>query len=179
VSSASDLGSDSEAEDRWWHFSWRQTTCLVLAAIGMGVSIYLTLTHYDRGAVPLVCSTTSLINCEKVTTSPQSVIFGIPVAVLGLPFFVSMIALNIPAAWRTSMRNVHLARLALVAVGMCFVIYLVYVELLDVGAICLWCTSVHIMTFLLFVIIVTATPSLIAQSAPMAQSEPEPGSEPV
>ena len=46
---------------------------------------------------------------------------------------------------------------------MCFVIYLIYVELFDVGAICLWCTSVHIMTFLLFVIIVTATPSLILQ----------------
>ncbi|MHB8263988.1 MAG: vitamin K epoxide reductase family protein [Acidimicrobiales bacterium] len=151
------------AGDRRWLFSWRQTACFVLAVMGTGVSIYLTLTHYDRGAVPLVCSTTSLINCEKVTTSPQSVIFGIPVAVLGLPFFLSMIALNIPAAWRTTLRSVHLARLALAAVGMCFVIYLVYVELFDVGAICLWCTSVHIMTFLLFVIITTATPSLTAQ----------------
>ncbi|MCL4434202.1 MAG: vitamin K epoxide reductase family protein [Actinobacteria bacterium] len=143
--------------------AWRQMACLVLAAIGTGVSTYLTLTHYDRGAVPLVCSTTSLINCAKVTTSPQSVIFGIPVAVLGLPFFLSMMVLSIPAAWRTPVRNIHLARLALSVVGMCFVIYLIYVELFDVGAICLWCTSVHIMTFLLFVIIVTATPSLILQ----------------
>jgi len=30
----------------------------------------------------------STFNCEKVTTSPQSEVFGIPVAILGLFFFV-------------------------------------------------------------------------------------------
>lgn len=31
-------------------------------------------------------------------------------------------------------------------------LYLVYVELFRVDAICLWCTAVHVLTFLLFVV---------------------------
>ena len=39
----------------------------------------------------LVCSDKGLMNCEEVTTSPQSMVFGIfPVAVLGLAFYVFM-----------------------------------------------------------------------------------------
>jgi uncharacterized membrane protein len=37
-----------------------------------------------------------------------------------------------------------------------FVIYLLYAELFEVGNICLYCTSVHILTFLLFVLTVFA-----------------------
>ena len=66
---------------------------------GLGVSIYLTITHFDK--VALVCSDSGAINCEKVTTSPQSYVFGIPVAMLGLAFFVPMIVLCLPAAWRS------------------------------------------------------------------------------
>jgi uncharacterized membrane protein len=35
-----------------------------------------------------------------------------------------------------------------------FVLYLVYAELIQIGAICLWCTSVHVATFLIFALIV-------------------------
>jgi uncharacterized membrane protein len=40
------------------------------------------------------------------------------------------------------------------AVGIVFVLYLIYAELFSIGAICLWCTSVHVITFALFVLIV-------------------------
>jgi uncharacterized membrane protein len=35
-------------------------------------------------------------------------------------------------------------------VGIGFVLYLVYAELFTIGSICLYCTSVHVITFLLF-----------------------------
>jgi uncharacterized membrane protein len=41
-----------------------------------------------------------------------------------------------------------------VAIG--FVIYLIYAELLVIGSICLYCTSVHVITFVLFVLIAVA-----------------------
>ena len=47
-----------------------------------------------------------------------------------------------------------LDRLASVVAGMIFVLYLVYAELIGVGRICPYCTSVHIITFLLFTLIV-------------------------
>ncbi|MBO0808979.1 MAG: hypothetical protein J2P32_11850, partial [Actinobacteria bacterium] len=40
--------------------------------------------------------------------------------------------------------------------GIGFVIYLIYVELFVVNAICLWCTSVHVITFVLFCLVVTS-----------------------
>ena len=33
--------------------------------------------------------------------------------------------------------------------------YLVYAELYEIGKICLWCTGVHILTFVIFVAVVT------------------------
>jgi uncharacterized membrane protein len=37
-------------------------------------------------------------------------------------------------------------------VGIGFVLYLLYAELFDIGSICLYCTSVHVITFVLFVL---------------------------
>jgi uncharacterized membrane protein len=135
----------------------------VLAVLGLAVSIYLTITHFDTH-VTLVCSSSGGINCEKVTTSPQSYILGIPVAVLGLVYFVSMTVLCLPALWRSTRRSVHLVRLAASALGVAMVLYLISAELFVIRAICLWCTSVHVITFTLFAIIAISTPQLLAQS---------------
>jgi uncharacterized membrane protein len=123
----------------------------VLALAGLGVSIYLTIAHFTESALA-GCSESGLVNCTKVTTSPQSYVFGIPVAVLGLAFFVFCVAIMSPWAWRASRREVHLVRIASLVVGIGFVLYLVYAELFTIGSICLYCTSVHVITFLLFVL---------------------------
>ena len=64
-------------------------------------------------------------------------------------------------AWRSTDRRVHLARLILSIVGVGMILYLVIAELFIIKAICLWCSSVHIVTFILFVIIVTASPLVL------------------
>ena len=125
-----------------------------LCVVGLGISTYLTLAHYTK-AVSLVCSTNGVVSCEAVTTSPQSVVFGIPVAVLGLAFFVPMLVLCLPFAWRTTRRFVAPMRLAGAVTGIGFVSYLLYAELFEIKKICLWCTGVHVITFLLFVLVVT------------------------
>jgi len=140
---------------------WQPIATLLLGIAGLGVSVYLTITHFDTH-VALACPRTSTFNCETVTTSAQSHIVGIPVAVLGLAYFVPMIALCLPAAWRSGDRRVHLARLALSVTGVAMVIYLIIAELFLIKAICLWCSSVHVITFILFVIIVTASPVVLA-----------------
>ena len=133
---------------------WMQLATFVLSLFGLGVSIYLTIAHFDTH-VTLACSDKGLVNCEEVTTSPTSMVFGVfPVAVLGLAFYVFMTAINSPWAWRWQLPAVRWLRLGSLVAGMCFVLYLVYAELIDIGAICLWCTSVHVVTFLLFAIIV-------------------------
>jgi uncharacterized membrane protein len=132
---------------------WLQLTTWILSLLGLGVSTYLTITHYDT-AVTLACSDKGVVNCGLVTTSPESMVFGIfPVAVLGLAFFVFMAVATSPWAWRSKYPQVAIVRLASVVVGIGFVLYLVYTELFTLDHICLWCTSVHVLTFLLFVLI--------------------------
>ena len=128
---------------------WLQLTTFVLALAGLGVSIYLTIAHFSQSAL-FACAESGVVNCTKVTTSPQSYVFGIPVAVLGLAFFVAAVALMSPWAWRSARREVHLIRLASVVIGVGFVLYLIYAELIIIGSICLYCTSVHAITFVLF-----------------------------
>jgi uncharacterized membrane protein len=131
---------------------WLQWTTWVLSLGGLGVSIYLTIAHFNT-SLTLACPATSTINCEKVTTSPQSYAFGIPVAVLGLAFYVFLAAANSPWAWRVTWPPLRWARIASIVVGIVFVLYLIYTELFTIGAICLWCTSVHVITFVLFALI--------------------------
>ena len=133
---------------------WLQIVTLVLALGGLGVSIYETWAHYN-GSHLFACNGNGSENCTAVITSPQSMVFGvIPVAILGLAFYVFVVAIMTPWAWRTQRREVHLLRLASMAVGMGFVIYLIYAELYQIGSWCLYCTIVHIITFLLFCITV-------------------------
>ncbi len=132
---------------------WRPIVTTVVAVAAVGVSIYLTLVHY--AGAPLACSSNGAINCEKVITSPQSVIFGIPVAVYGLAFWVVAVALSLPPMWRATATWIATARMAFATVGIVFVLYLIYVELFEVRAICLWCTSVHALTFVFFLLVVT------------------------
>ncbi len=138
---------------------WRAISGLVLSIFGFGVSTYLTVAHYSH--TPLVCSSTGIVNCAKVTSSAESVFLGVPVALWGLLFYVAMIAVNLPVAWRSTDRRIHALRLAMTVVGMCFVLYLVSAELLIIKNICLWCTSVHVVTFLLFVLMVTTVPQML------------------
>jgi uncharacterized membrane protein len=133
---------------------WFQLTTLVLSVAGLGVSIYLTIAHNSSSSI-LACSDKGVINCAKVTTSPESMVFGVfPVAVLGLAFYVFMVAINSPWAWRSRQPLIWWARLGGIISGIGFVLYLLYAEIVQIGSICLWCTSVHVITFLLFVLLV-------------------------
>jgi uncharacterized membrane protein len=134
---------------------WLHVCTLLLSLGGLGVSLYLTVAHYTT-SMTLACPGTGVVNCEKVTTSSQSVVFGVfPVAVLGLAFYLFMVAVNSPWAWRARWPVLRWARLASLIAGIGFVLYLIYTELFTLDAICLWCTSVHAITFLLFALTVS------------------------
>lgn len=127
-----------------------------MSLIGLGVSIYLTIVHYSS-SVSLACSSSGTINCEKVTSSPQSMLLGRPVALWGAVYFVLVTAVCLPWAWQSPSRELRLLRIALVVAGIAFALRLVYAELFEIDAICLWCTAVHIVTLALFGTVLVAT----------------------
>jgi len=135
---------------------WVRVAAPLLCLAGIGVSLYLTIAHYDAKVI-LACPATGIVNCAKVTESPQSAILGVPVALLGLLYFVAITPLHLPAAWRSESGLVRRARVGAAAAGILMVLYLIYTELFTLDALCLWCTAVHVVTFLLFVVTLVGT----------------------
>jgi uncharacterized membrane protein len=151
---------------RWWRaaLDWSgggvPFASLVVSVLGLADSVYLTIEHFSQSA-SFACPENSTINCIKVTTSAWSylpagpVSWSVPVSVAGLAFFVFMLAINSPWGWRAPWPAVHWARLISVSVGMVLVLYLIWAELFRINAICLYCTGVHALTFILFALIVS------------------------
>lgn len=134
---------------------WLEAVTFLLAIAGLGISAYETWAHFNGNHLA-GCPTggSGTFDCSAVITSPQSMVFGvIPVAVLGLAFYVAAVPLFSPWGWHLRWRPVHLLRLASIIAGMGFVVYLIFAEL-QIGSICEYCTGVHVVTFLLFCVTV-------------------------
>lgn len=117
---------------------------LVAAVAGAAVSIYLTVLHYV-GVVP-GCPVAGPINCDAVLTSPYAVIAGtsVPTSAAGIAWFALSAVLWI--------RPVGQVQLAWSGLGLLTVLYLVFLEIVRIGAICLWCSAAHLLVVFIFVV---------------------------
>ncbi|MBV9232321.1 MAG: vitamin K epoxide reductase family protein, partial [Chloroflexi bacterium] len=122
-----------------------QVSLFALSLLGAAIAIYLTAVHYEN--VPLVCSTSGLIDCSRVLSSNYSVVPGtaIPITIPGL-FWCVVSAILAFVGWRVApeQRNVRIAEFAWSLLGMLTVFYLVYVEIVRLHTICAWCTALHV-----------------------------------
>lgn len=115
----------------------------IIGVLGLLVAIYLTLYHY--AGIPLVCSEQGVINCNSVLNSSYAILFGVPIAVYGVIFFMVELAV------------IHLAGkkkdwvVLYNTLGLGFVAYLLYAEYM-LGEICIYCTAIHIITLALFIL---------------------------
>jgi uncharacterized membrane protein len=125
---------------------------VVLAILGMGVGAYLTAVHYDN--VPLACSSSGIVNCAAVLTSQYSVIPGttVPITLPGIGFFLVSLLLAAAQYRRPFDLGLRKAHFGWACLGLLTVFYLVFVELVELKVICLWCTSVHLMIVLTLII---------------------------
>jgi uncharacterized membrane protein len=116
---------------------------VVLAVLGLAVAGYLTYIHYED--VRPVCGLGG--DCEKVQTSEWSELAGIPVALLGLLAYATILAALFV---RREEALIVAALTALVGFG--FSAYLTYRELFTIDAICPWCVASAIIMTLLAVV---------------------------
>jgi uncharacterized membrane protein len=129
---------------------WLAPLSLTWCVLGLLTAAYLTYEHYT-GSTTLACPASGAVDCAKVTSSAWSTILGVPVAPLGLVFFAVMLVLCRPRLLRRQSVALDVARLGFCGIGLLMALYLLWAELFQIHAICLWCTGVHILTFLLFV----------------------------
>jgi uncharacterized membrane protein len=119
--------------------SWR-LVAFVVALPGLLASAYLSY----NAAFPqslLYCPTSGLLDCNQVTSSPYSQLFGVSVAYLGLAWFV--VVLLLLGLRRTG------PLFALWALAVAFVAYLVGAEVFLIHSVCVYCTVAHASAVLL------------------------------
>ncbi len=120
---------------------------VLLGLPGSAVAAYLTYSHWaDR---PTVCG--GIGECELVQTSKYSDIVGVPVALLGLLYFVAMALLALTRLKRVNwmpggLEWAQAVALSAALAATAFVTYLTYVELFVLEAICIWCVALAALT---------------------------------
>jgi uncharacterized membrane protein len=144
--------------------AWLPWSTMIMSLLGVADSVYLTIAHYAEKTT-LACPDTGIINCQKVTSSQYSEIFGLPLPLLGLLFFVAATVLSTPWVWRVAIRPVIWGRIGFIATGVPMVLWLIYVELFKLDAICLYCTGVHILAIALFALTAFGTELLLSRNA--------------
>ena len=120
----------------------------LLSLLGIGISSYLTYVHWADQ--PVAC--TALANCERVATSEYADIAGIPVAFLGLLVYVGL--LGAAGAWLyyngRGLTWPVMAFWGLSVAGVVYSVYLTYLELFVIDAICTWCVASAALLVVLF-----------------------------
>lgn len=136
-------------------------TILAFALAGIGIAIYLTIVHYAK--VPLVCSNGGPVDCNAVTRSVYSNVgtTGIPITFPGMAWFIvsgSLAVVSLLAAAGTIRAPDWLLNGQLVwgLFGVVFVLYLIYVEAVLLHKICEWCTGIHVLVILTFLVTLAA-----------------------
>jgi len=142
--------------------AWMDALIPGLAIVGLGVAGYLA--YVETQAVPAVCGPVG--DCNAVQASPYARLFGVlPVGVVGIIGYVAILL-----AWLWGrLRSDRLADyaplviLGMAVLGVLFSVYLTYLELFVIHAVCMWClASAVIMTLLMLL----ALPPALASFAP-------------
>jgi uncharacterized membrane protein len=119
---------------------WLELAIPILSVIGLGVSIYLTYVEFTH--VQALCGPVG--DCNAVQGSPYAKLFG--VVPIGLVGAIGYIAILFAWSWR-HFRTDGFARIAgpamfgMALFGTLFSIYLTYLELFVILAVCIWCLS--------------------------------------
>ena len=122
----------------------------LLALSGFFVALYLAL--YKLGYIgALTCSVGS---CEQVNTSKWAMFLGLPVAMWGVGFYaVTFVAALIGLQERfADSRAVALGLAALCVWGVLFSLYLTYLELFVIHAVCQWCVVSAVIVTLMCIV---------------------------
>jgi uncharacterized membrane protein len=125
----------------------RRTWIILLSLLGIFVSGYLSWSHFSGEAV--YCGGAS--SCELVNSSRFAYLGPIPVSLLGLIAYITILALSlIPLKEDRQWPEVLLFGVALI--GVMFQWYLFYIEVAVLHAFCYWCIASQIIITLIFIL---------------------------
>lgn len=127
--------------DRWL---WAP---VLLSLAGMGISGYLAAKRFTGGE--LACSRWA--QCDVVNNSVYAVMYGVPVSVIGLMGYLLLLAVSAAVLVTDGGARRRLLALTLLLSlgGVAFSVYLTYVEIYLIQALCSWCVASAVVITLL------------------------------
>lgn len=120
--------------------TWLNRSVPILALLGLGVAGYMY--YIEATYTPAICGPVG--DCNAVQTSPYARILGvIPVGLLGVAGYLGILAAWL---WRQLRHDrwgnlMPIAILGMTVFGTSFSIYLTYLEIFVIRAVCIWCLS--------------------------------------
>ena len=113
-----------------------------VAAFGIGVATYIAIAESGGGAPACIAGGGG---CETVAESAYAHLVGINVAVIGIVGYVLLLATSLLRG-----DGARIAGFALALTGFGFSLYLTYLELFVIDAICQWCVISAVLMTILF-----------------------------
>src|SRR3989344_6339409 len=114
-------------------FEFIRIAITLLALGGLGIMSYLTYLHYS--GVQSFCDISEEISCDVVTTSIYSEIFGIPMSLLGMGYFITALVL----LWWKWKPERYLVIFLLTLFALIPSLYLSFLEFFVIKAFCVLC----------------------------------------
>ncbi len=129
---------------------WLVALFLILSGGGFLDASYLTIKHYL--GTPINCS---LLNgCDTVTTSQYSMIVGLPVALLGVLYYLAVFIL-VMLYVDTGRKGLFFGAVLVTPLGLLASFWFVYLQVFVIHALCLYCLISAFISTLLFVLGIT------------------------
>ncbi len=121
-----------------------QRVATFVATFGIGIAAYIAIAQADGGAPACLAGSGG---CETVSASSHSELAGISVAVLGIVGYVLLLGASLLRG-----DGARMAGFGLALAGFGYSVYLTYLELFVIEAICQWCVASAILMTVLFAV---------------------------
>ncbi|HUI89864.1 MAG TPA: vitamin K epoxide reductase family protein [Anaerolineales bacterium] len=127
---------------------WLYRISIALTLLGLAVSVYMTVFKLTDNA--RMCLGNG--GCSKVNSSAYAEVYGIPVAAIGIGGY-AVIAALLMTEKRSEFfqQNGTMLVFGLALIGFLFTLYLIYVELALIHALCPFCVTSQITMTILFI----------------------------
>ena len=123
-------------------------TAALLSLLGLLDAAYLALERITGG--PIACPIGG--GCETVQSSAYALLFGIPVAFIGVAGYALLLVVALVSLQTDRLGGIslHALLLALASIALLAGIYFMYLQIAVIGAICFWCAMAALIDLLIW-----------------------------
>ncbi len=128
---------------------WFLVLGLLIGILGMFDASFLTYEYYHPSDVcPLHGG---IINCGKVGSSQYAAIWHVPVAVLGLVYYLCLSLIFSYLLYKKNLAEVLVLLLVLATVAVLFSLWLLYVQIALIGFLCSYCLGSLLLSIIMLI----------------------------